>query len=106
MRHQKVTAFIRNDQLEKVEKALLESGVKGMSITTVKGYGEYADYYARDLMIKHERIEIFCSEEQAEVIAKTIIETAFTGMEGDGIVAILPVEKLYRIRTKSPLEYS
>ncbi|MFC1603157.1 P-II family nitrogen regulator, partial [Pseudomonadota bacterium] len=83
MRHQKVTAFIRSDQLEKVEKKLLESGVKGMSISTVKGYGEYADYYARDLMIEHERIEILCSEEKAEAIAATIMEAAYTGMEGD-----------------------
>ena len=105
MRHQKVTAFIRSDQLEKVEKVLLESGVKGMSISTVKGYGEYADYYAHDLMIEHERIEIFCSEEKAESIAETIMEAAYTGMEGDGIVAILPVEKLYRVRTKSLLVY-
>ena len=33
------------------------------------------------------------------------MEVAHTGMEGDGIVAVIPVEKLYRIRTKSEITW-
>jgi len=75
--------------------------VQGISVTRVKGYGEYADFYARDWMITYARIEIFTTEERAESIARAIMETAHVGLSGDGIVAVLPVEKLYRIRTKS-----
>ncbi len=31
------------------------------------------------------------------------MEVANTGMEGDGVLAIIPVSKLYRIRTKSEI---
>jgi len=101
MKYRKVTAIIRRDALQKVEQKLQQEGVQGISVTRVKGYGEYADFYAGDWMITYARIEIFTTEERAESIAQAIMETAHVGLSGDGIVAVLPVEKLYRIRTKS-----
>ncbi len=101
MDYRKITAIIRSDVLEKVEKKLQEIGVQGISVTKVKGYGEYADFYSKDWMVSHARVEIFTSAAQADVIALAIMDTAYEGLEGDGIVAVLPVEKLYRIRTGS-----
>ena len=37
---------------------------------------------------------------RADEIAVAIMEAAHTGREGDGIVAVLPVEDVYLIRTK------
>ncbi len=101
MSYRKITAIIRRDVLEKVERKLQKIGVKGISVTKVKGYGEYVDFYSQDWMVNHARIEIFTHESQADVIAQAIMATAHVGLEGDGIVAVLPVEKLYRIRTRS-----
>jgi nitrogen regulatory protein P-II 1 len=100
MNYKKVTAIFRIDLLEKVEHALQDTGVKGLSVSKVKGYGEYADFYAKDWMSTHARIELFLEEGEAESTAKTIMDAASLSMEGDGIVAIVPVEKFYRIRTK------
>lgn len=97
----KVVAIIRNDALEKVEARLVDLRVKGISVTKVKGYGEYANFFKPDWMVTHSRVEIFIEEAKADQIATAIMEVAHTGMEGDGIVAILPVLKLYRIRTKT-----
>lgn len=99
--YRKVTAIIRSDVLEKVEQALQTIGVTGISVTKVKGYGEYADFYSRDWMVSHARIEIFTHETRTEAIVQVIIDAAHVGMEGDGIVAVVPVEKLYRIRSRS-----
>jgi nitrogen regulatory protein P-II 1 len=96
----KIVAIIRNDALEKVEGKLVELQVKGISVTKVKGYGEYANFFKSDWMVTHSRLEIFTEETRADRIAEAIMEVAHTGMEGDGIVAVLPVLKLYRIRTK------
>jgi nitrogen regulatory protein P-II 1 len=41
----------------------------------------------------------FSRKKKAEGIARAIMETAHTGMSGDGFIAVLPVEKLFRIRT-------
>ena len=104
MNFRKVTAIFRCDSCEKVEQRLQEIGVHGFSISKVKGYGEYADLYSNDWLVTHARIEIFTEESKVEEIAETIIEAAHIGVEGDGIIAVLPVEKLYRIRTRSEVK--
>lgn len=100
MELRKVTAIIRSDLLSQVEERLQDIGVKGLSVTHVKGYGEYANFFAHDWLVRHARIEIFAEKKRAEEIAQAIMETAHTGVSGDGLVAILPVEKIFRIRTR------
>jgi nitrogen regulatory protein P-II 1 len=105
MSFRKVTAIFRPYRLEAVEDRLRELAVPGISVTKVTGYGEYANYYTSDLMSSSVRVEVFIGQHRAEEIAKAIMEAAFTGLEGDGIVAILPVESVYHIRTKQECEH-
>ncbi len=100
MKLRKINAIIRCEVLEQVERKLQDMGVQGVTVSQVKGFGEYANTYTKDWLVTHARIEIFTDEAQADAIAEAILETAHTGVSGDGIVAILPVEKLLRIRTK------
>jgi len=100
----KVTSIIRCEVLEKVELRLRELGVHGYSVMQVKGCGEYTDFYSIDCMTTHARIEIFMSAKRAEVIAQAIMDTAHTGLEGDGIVAVLPVYKVFRIRKRAEIQ--
>ena len=100
-----VTAIIRPDLLEKVEKALQALNVPGVSVTKVKGYGEYANFYTPDWMVTHARVEVFIGQHRAEEVARAIMDAAHTGMEGDGIVAVLPVESVYHIRTREKCKH-
>ena len=101
----KVTAIFRPDRLEAVEDRLRSLGVAGVSVTRVKGFGEYANFYKPDWLCTHVRIEVFTSKLKADEIAEAIMDAAHTGMEGDGIIAILPVEAVYHIRTKEKCQY-
>ncbi len=103
MKYRKVTAILRCSALEGVEKALLRQGVKGVSITQVQGYGEYHNFYQPDLMCKHARVEIFCEDSEAKDIARCLMDAAHTGESGDGLVAILPVEDVFKVRTKTSM---
>lgn len=96
-----IVAIIQNQVLDKVEGRLVDMAVKGISVSRVKGYGEYANFLNPDWLVTHARIEIFTQESRVDEIVAAILEIAHTGTPGDGIVAVLPVEKLYRIRTKS-----
>ena len=100
MNYRKVTAIIRADRLEAVEASLKNLRIPGISVTRVKGFGEFANFFKADWMTTHARVEIFIAQQRAEEIANAIMEAAHTGEEGDGIVAILPVEHIYHIRTK------
>ena len=102
MDYRKVTAIVRAVMLEFIERKLVSMNISGISVTQVSGYGEYHNFYKSDMMCTHARIEIFCHADQAEKIAHCIMNVAHIGEPGDGIVAILPVEQLYRIRTKEP----
>lgn len=97
----KVTAIIRCEVLAKVEQRLQELGVHGFSVMQVKGCGEYTDFYSHDCMTTHARVEIFIAAHRAEFVAQAIMDAAHTGVEGDGIVAVLPVNKVYRIRKRA-----
>lgn len=101
MEYCKITAIVRCERLEKTEQALRGAEIDGISVSQVKGYGEYENFFSRDLMCRHARIEIFTAASRAEEIARTIMQAAHIGEAGDGIVAILPVQQLYRIRTQS-----
>lgn len=99
-----VIAIIRTDALDQVEACLQELDIEGISISQVKGYGEYEDFYSRDHMTVHSRLEIFTSASRAEEIARCIMKAAHAGQPDDGIVTILPAKKFYRIRTQSEVE--
>lgn len=102
MSYRKVTAIIRPEVLEAVERSLQALDVGGITVTKVKGYGEYANFYSPDWMLSHVRLEIFTGRERAQEVAAAIMDAAHTGVSGDGLVAVLPVENIFRIRTRSP----
>lgn len=98
----KIIAIIRKGHLEAVEKRLEDIGIKGLTVTQVKGFGEYANFFTRDWMCAHARISIIARRDATDKIVETILEAAHTGNAGDGIVSVIPVEQVYRIRTKKP----
>ena len=104
MEYRKVTAIIRRLALERVEKRLIELGVPGITVTKVKGFGEYADFFASDWQSEHVRIEIFVRCDAADALVRAIIDEAHTGVAGDGIVAVLPAETVWRVRTGDQAE--
>ena len=101
--YRKITAIVRVDQLSRVEHALQELRVSGVSVSPVRGYGEYTDFFARDWMSPYVRVEIFTSAEHVERIADAMTAAASTGTRGDGIVAIEEVAAVIRTRNRSPV---
>ena len=98
MKYRKVTAIVPLLALEQVEKALLAIGVAGMTITKVRGMGEYRNYYAQDSLTDSCRIEIFAEMSKVKEITHTIASMVGQGMSTDGIIAILPVEEFFHIK--------
>lgn len=96
-----VIAFIRREKLEDVERSLREIGVERINVYKVKGYGEYHDFFARDWMVDEVRVDIFTRADEADGVAAAIMNAAHTGLPGDGVVAVVPVEKFYLIRTRA-----
>jgi len=105
MEFSKITAIIRPEVLEAVEKVLLKLNVPGVSISKGNGFSQHPNYFSPDPTVQHVRIELFIGEHRAEEIALAIMNASHTGGVGDGIVAVSPVETIYHIRKKEKCEY-
>lgn len=102
MSMQKVEAIVRFSALESVERALQEAGISGLTVSPVRGFGEYRNFFRDDWTHRFARIEIFTS--RTEEIADLIVETAHTGAAGDGLIAIEPVDRVVRIRDRQAIK--
>lgn len=101
-----IVAIIRSEKLNDVLEALFKAEVRGLSISRIQGHGgetERVETY-RGTTVKMElsekvRLEIGVSDHFVEPTVRAILAGARTGEVGDGKIFVLPVEKVYRIRT-------
>lgn len=102
----KVEALIRPQKLDDVKAALSEIGIKGMTVTEVRGSGKQkgftqhyrgAEYTVN--LIQKVKLEIVVADNEAKHVANTIAEAARTGEIGDGKIFLVPVGEAIRIRT-------
>jgi nitrogen regulatory protein P-II 1 len=101
-----IVAIVRPEKLNEVLAALFKVEVRGLTISKVQGHGGETEMVAtyrgdRVMMALHDkvRLEICVSDQFVEATIGAILENARTGEVGDGKVFVLPVEKVYRIRT-------
>ena len=102
----KIEAIIRPFRIDDVREALGEIGVKGMTLTEVKGYGSQKGHtelyrgseYQIDFLPKI-KIEVIVSDHIADKVVETILNAAKTGQVGDGKIFIYNVEDAVRVRT-------
>ena len=103
----KIEAILRPFKVDDLREALSEIGVKGMTLTEVKGYGRQKGHtevyrgseYNVDFLPKA-KIEIVVKDDMLEIVIATIIKVAKTGQVGDGKIFISPIEDVIRIRTE------
>jgi nitrogen regulatory protein P-II 1 len=96
-----ILALVRRERLEAVEQKLREVGAERVDVSRVKGYGEYRNFFSSEWMGEEVRFEVFTRQHKAASVVRAIIDGAHTGMPGDGVVAVLPVEELYLVRTRT-----
>ena len=101
-----VTAIIKPFKLDDVRDALGEVGVKGMTVTEVKGFGRQKGHtelyrgaeYVVDFIPKV-KVEVAVSENILDSVIEAIIAASRTEKIGDGKIFVYDVESIYRIRT-------
>ncbi|HEX3871988.1 MAG TPA: P-II family nitrogen regulator [Pirellulales bacterium] len=107
----KVEAIIRHFKLENVKNALNERGVKGMTVTEVRGFGRQKGHtetyrgaeYSVDFIPKV-KLEVVASNDDVRAVVDTILNAARTGQVGDGKIFISDLADVVRIRTGETAE--
>jgi nitrogen regulatory protein P-II 1 len=103
----KIEAIIRPFKLDEVKEALMEEGIRGLTISEVRGYGRqkghtetYRGSEYRIEFIPKIKIEVVVEDNKTEKIVDAILRTAKTGQVGDGKIFIYDVKDVIRIRTE------
>jgi len=102
----KVEAIIKPFKLDEVKESLNAVGVRGLTVSEVKGFGRQKGHtelyrgaeYVVDFLPKV-KLEIIVQEEMVAKVVETIEKAARTGRIGDGKIFVTPVEDVVRIRT-------
>jgi nitrogen regulatory protein P-II 1 len=102
----KLEVIIRHSRLGAVRDGLLSLGVRGMSISDIKGFGRQGGhtevYRGNEIQVDFVpkvKMEIVLKAELVSQAIEVIRQHACTGQVGDGKIFILPVENVIRIRT-------
>ena len=101
-----IEAIIKPFKLDEVKSALIEAGIKGMTVSEVKGFGRQKGHketyrgteYQIDFVPKV-RIELAVPDNLVQRIVETITRSAKTGSIGDGKIFVTDLENVVRIRT-------
>lgn len=102
----KIEAVVKPFKVDEVKEALNDLGIKGMTVSEVKGFGRQKGHteiyrgaeYVIDFLPKV-KIEVVVEEQTAAKVIEVIQQAARTGKIGDGKIFVLPVEEVIRIRT-------
>jgi len=102
----KIEAIIKPQKLDEVKDALSDVGIRGMTVTEVKGFGrtggktEIAEGVAREIVfVQKVKVEVVVPDQTVYDVVDTIQRVAHTGRIGDGKIFVTNVEEAVRIRT-------
>ena len=101
-----VTAIIKPFKLDEVRQALSDLGIRGITVTEVKGFGRQKGHtelyrgaeYVVDFLPKV-KVEAAVEASQVELVIEAIENAARTGKIGDGKIFVADLEQVIRIRT-------
>ena len=102
----KIEAIIKPFKLDEVKEGLAAIGIKGLTVSEVKGFGRQKGHtelyrgaeYEIDFLPKI-KVEVVISDDNFQAVVDTIQEKAKTGKIGDGKVFVYDLDKVIRIRT-------
>ena len=101
-----LTAIIKPFKLDDVRDALSEIGIKGLTVTEVKGFGRQKGHtelyrgaeYVVDFLPKV-KVEVAMDDALVDTAIETICKVTNTGKIGDGKIFVAALEQVIRIRT-------
>ena len=102
----KIEAVIRPFKLEDVKIALVNSGIVGMTVSEVRGFGRQKGQVERYRgseftveFLQKLKVEVVVEDEKATSVIDAIAEAAKTGEIGDGKIFVSSIDSVVRIRT-------
>jgi nitrogen regulatory protein P-II 1 len=107
-----ITAIVRPEKLDELIPALIDRGVRGLTVTDVRGFGQQYGHLVgkatrltgrsgeRMVVLQSKaRLDLVALDDDAETIVEVIAKHARTETIGDGKIWVTPVDSVLRVRT-------
>ncbi|HTX29625.1 MAG TPA: P-II family nitrogen regulator [Streptosporangiaceae bacterium] len=107
-----ITAIVRPEKLDELIPALIGGGVRGVTVTDVRGFGQqYGGLVGNAaratgragehmvVLLAKVRLDLVVLDDDADTIVEVIAKHARTETIGDGKIWITPVDGAVRVRT-------
>jgi nitrogen regulatory protein PII len=107
-----ITAIVRPEKLDELIPALIDQGVRGLTVTDVRGFGQQYGRIAgaaasvrgrpgehMAVLLAKVRLDLVALDDDAETIVEAIAKHARTETMGDGKIWVTPVDSALRVRT-------
>ena len=95
-----ITAIIKPFKLDDVRDAIAETGIQGMTVSEVRGFGRQKGHtelyrgaeYVVDFLPKL-KLEVAVPDDRVEAVVEAIADSAASGRIGDGKIFVQPLEQ-------------
>jgi nitrogen regulatory protein P-II 1 len=107
-----ITAIVRPEKLDELIPALIGHGVRGLTVTDVRGFGQQygqvigsaarvagPDGGRMAVLLTKARLDLVVPDDDAETIVEVIAKHARTETVGDGKIWVAAVDSALRVRT-------
>ncbi|HLK73560.1 MAG TPA: P-II family nitrogen regulator [Streptosporangiaceae bacterium] len=107
-----ITAIVRPEKLDELVPALTDHGVRGLTVTDVRGFGQQhgrligtaarvtgPDGGRMAVLLQKVRLDVVVLDDDAETVVEVIAKHARTETIGDGKIWVTPVDSALRVRT-------
>jgi Amt family ammonium transporter len=102
----KVTVIANQNRYARLQAALDELGITGITVTNVLGYGMqkgHVEYYrgapVEARLLPKVQIDVVIAKIPAETLVETVRNALYTGSVGDGKIFLYDVENVVKVRT-------
>ena len=94
-----VIAIVSPQCVAELESQLVRIGIEGITLSKVKGFGEYKNFFRDDWLSDHTKVEILTDEMKVPALLDVLVKTAGSSLPGSGVVAVMPVDSVIPLRT-------
>lgn len=95
----RIIVILPEEALDEAEARLRELHIGGVTVSRVKGYGEYKNLFAPDWMTDRAKIELFVDAATVDAVLKALADISRGAPPGAGIAAVVPVEQFVHLRS-------
>ncbi len=106
-----ITAIVRREKLDELIPALIDEGIRGLTVTDVRGFGKQYGRIADAMrvtvpasermpaLLPKARLDLLVLDDDAETVVEAIAKHVRTETIGDGKIWVTTVNSALRVRT-------